>query len=140
MFEELNYIEMSGRQYPLKCDLVVLEKIQEKYGNIEEFENRIMTWKPVSKPDEKGMVRAVEKFPDIQAVNDALFWMVCEGEEILADKEKRTPEKISRTDTARKADMTLEELADRLHGEFLNCFKRKKQMTTQNMKETENAG
>lgn len=39
MFEELNYIEMSGKKYPIKCDLVVLEKIQDEFGDLNEFED-----------------------------------------------------------------------------------------------------
>ena len=37
MFEKVNYIELSGDSYPLKCDILVLEKIQEEYKNLTEF-------------------------------------------------------------------------------------------------------
>ena len=38
MFESLKYIELSGEKFPIKCDMVVLEKIQEEYGNLDLFE------------------------------------------------------------------------------------------------------
>ena len=41
MFEELKYIELSGEKYPVKCDMVVLEKIQDEFGSLEEFEKRL---------------------------------------------------------------------------------------------------
>ena len=40
----MNTIELTGRKYPIKCDLLVLEKIQDKYGTIGEFEQKLMTW------------------------------------------------------------------------------------------------
>ena len=39
MFEnKLNTITLSGKEYPMKCSILVLEKIQDKYGTLEEFE------------------------------------------------------------------------------------------------------
>ena len=32
MFEELNKIEVSGVSYPVKCDMAVLEQLQEIFG------------------------------------------------------------------------------------------------------------
>ena len=40
MFESLKYIELSGEKFPIKCDMVVLEKIQEEYGNLDLFEGK----------------------------------------------------------------------------------------------------
>ena len=53
MFEGLNEIELSGEKFPIKCDLLVLEKAQEKYGDIEEFEKKIMSVKPLLDEDGK---------------------------------------------------------------------------------------
>ena len=39
MFEKTNYIELSGEKYPIKCDILVLERIQDKYEDLSEFEN-----------------------------------------------------------------------------------------------------
>ena len=39
MFEGLSHITIAGTSYPIRCDLYVLECIQDKYGAIEEFED-----------------------------------------------------------------------------------------------------
>lgn len=98
MFEEMNTIELSGEKYPIKCDLLVLEKIQDKYGTIGEFEQKLMTWEPDLDEDgnkiidDDGKTKYHGKFPNAGAVNDALTWMVNEGEAITAEK---TAERLS---------------------------------------------
>ena len=37
MFEKMNEITLSGEVYPLRCDMVVLEQIQDAYGTVEVF-------------------------------------------------------------------------------------------------------
>ena len=45
MFEKKLYtVNLSGTEYPIKCSISVLEKIQDAYGSIEEFEKKI-AWK-----------------------------------------------------------------------------------------------
>lgn len=143
MFEGLNHITLSGEEYPVKCDLVVLESIQEEFGTIGEFEEKLMPWTPKLDKDGKevksknGKIIYVSRFPDIKAVNAALYHMVKEGEEIEADNEKRKPREICRKELIRKADLTPVDLADQLHDEFLRCMKVKNEKTTLNQTETE---
>lgn len=138
MMEELATIELSGKTYSIKCDLIVLERIQEKYGGINSFEKEIITWEAEKDQEgqvvknEKGETKVKGKFPNPTAVMDALYWMVCEGEEIVAEKDQRKPEKITREHMARQADMSLIQLARILHSEFLRCFSSKNSETTQN--------
>ena len=93
MFEELKYIELSGEKYPVKCDMVVLEKIQDEFGSLEEFEKKITPWEPKLDEagekikNEKGNVETEFKMMDIKAMNTALYFMVNEGEEVAAEKE-----------------------------------------------------
>ena len=47
MFEELKYIELSGENYPVKCDMVVLEKIQNEFGSLDKFETKNYPWVPI---------------------------------------------------------------------------------------------
>lgn len=140
MFEELKYIEMSGKKYPIKCDLVVLENIQNEFGDLDEFEEGLITRE--LKLDENGEVVRNEdgeevykgKFPDMKAVNTALYLMVKEGEEITAEKENRKAVILSRKEIARKADVNPWELARQLHDEYYRCFHIKNAETTQNQK------
>ena len=46
MFEKTNYIELSGEKYPIKCDILVLERIQDKYEDLSEFENGLNGFTP----------------------------------------------------------------------------------------------
>ena len=136
MFEKVNYIELSGDKYPLKCDILVLEKIQEEYGDLTEFENNLTGFVP--KRDEEGeLVRNEEGFmvgvygiPDAKTLRKALMWMVQEGLEIEGIKME-----ITEVDIARKVDMSPVELGHVLRDEFSKCFKRKNGETTQ--RETE---
>lgn len=130
MFEGLNHITLSGEGYPIKCDLLVLEKIQNKYGTVDEFERLISTWEK----DEEGNLAA--KVPEsIEAVGDALSWMVNEGEQIEAEEKKREAAIHSREHLIRKNDMNIWELANALKKEFISCFKVKNVETTQNQTE-----
>ena len=142
MFEDLKYITLSGEEYPVKCDLVVLEKLQDEFGSVDEFEEKIFPWEP--KLDEKGSIMKGEdgkimcrgRIPDIKAVNAALEYMVNEGEEILAEKEKRAPKTVSREKLARRVDIAPGKLADQLYDEFKRCFYIKNGKTTQNQTES----
>nr|WP_302136802.1 hypothetical protein [uncultured Schaedlerella sp.] len=137
MFEELKYIELSGEKYPVKCDMVVLEKIQNEFGSLDKFETKIYPWVPILDAegekvrDEDGNVETEFQMPDIQTVNTALFFMVNEGEEIAAEKESREPHFYSRNEIARKVDISPVRLALKLHEEYYRCFELKNEKTTQ---------
>lgn len=131
MFEGLNYIELSGKSYPIRCDILVLEKIQEKYDSLDDFESKLMTWEPELDEEgnkireENGDIKYRGKLPYAKALNDALYWMASEGEAVAAEEESRKPQAITRDGIARKADLTPIELANLLHDEFYRCFKSK---------------
>ena len=113
-----------------------MEKIQEEYGDLTEFENNLTGFVP--KRDEEGeLVRNEEGFmvgvygiPDAKTLRKALMWMVQEGLEI-----EGTQMEITEVDIARKVDMSPVELGHVLRDEFSKCFKRKNEETTQ--RETE---
>lgn len=137
MFEGLNEIELSGEKFPIKCDLLVLEKAQEKYGDIEEFEKKIMSVKPLLDEDgkrvkdKKGNQKYVVVMPDIEATNDALYWMALEGEDIAAEHDGREKKKLTREAVLRRVDLSPVRLAMKVHEEFARCFEEKNAGTTQ---------
>lgn len=151
MFEKPNEITLSGKQYPIKCDLLVLEQAQKKYGSVNEFEKRIMNWEyeldengerirtSVKRKDgaEVEGYKTHGKIPDADAVLDALYWMACEGAAITAE-ESDTPCKVpTREGLARAVDMGLMELGGALHEEFYRCFEGNRKATRNPGKETE---
>lgn len=141
MFETTNTIVLSGEEYPMKCDMLVLEKIQEEYGDLVAFENKLSGFFP--KLDENGNeVRNEDGFmigtygmPDIRTVNKALIWFVQEGMEIAKEEGKEERE-LSDESILRKADMHPGSLGKLLRKEFSRCFERKNEQTTQREKGT----
>lgn len=129
MFEKLNYITLSGVKYPIRCDLLVLEKLQDEFGSISDFENKILNWEKKVHPD--GKEERTAKLPDIYAVNEALYFMVDEGIEIHNETAEKKMEPVSRKEILRKADISFNTLAAQLHDEFARCFETKNRETTQ---------
>lgn len=131
MFEKLSHIELSGESYPLKCDLAVLEQIQDEYGDLIEFEQ--MLYRFIPKLDENGEEVKNEEgriignyaYPNLKAAGDTLFWMIQEGLEIEAEGNKEKPKKVDRKNLMKKADMSPIDLGIILHQEYIKCFERK---------------
>lgn len=143
MFDKLNYIELSGEKYPLKCDILVLEKIQEEYGNLSKFENGIRGFIPNLDENgeivinDEGLMVGTTGTPDIKMLNKALIWMIREGIEIAKDEGKEYPEFTDKA-LLRKVDITPRELGTVIHEEFIRCFARKNEKTTQREKAEKN--
>jgi len=139
MFEKTGKIILSGEEYPIKCDILVLEKIQEKYGDLSEFEGKIRKFVPDQ--DEKGNLIQNEEglyvghyeYPDITAMIDLLYWSVMEGAEI----EGKQIEGLDRKTIMRQIDLSPLELSEILHKEYTKAFERKNTKTGQNLKTEE---
>lgn len=131
MFEAMRYIELSGEKYPLKCDILVLERIQEEYEDLSDFENKLTGFQP--EVDEVGeFVRNEDGYmvgrygiPDAKTVRKALVWMVQEGLDIEGK------ESVEEKELVRKVDISPVELGKLLRNEFSRCFERKNAQTTQ---------
>ena len=78
----MNYIKLSGEKYPLKCDILVLEKIQEEYEDLSDFENKLTGFRPEVDGDgeivknEEGYMVGRYGLPDAKTVKKALTWMI----------------------------------------------------------------
>ena len=58
--DDLNRISLSGESYAIKCSLLVLEKIQDKYGDVGAFEDKIIVFERSDEDEKKIKVR----YPD----------------------------------------------------------------------------
>ena len=129
MFEKMNEITLSGEVYPLRCDMVVLEQIQDAYGTVEVFEERLLPYKKRRGEDGDVVLDADgdpvydSKIPDIGVVNRALELFVREGLEIQGKKLEDSNTLL------RKVDIACTPLALLLHGEFMRCFEQKNAQT-----------
>ncbi len=146
MFEKLNHIELSGETWPIKCDMAVLEQVQEKYGDLQEFEKKLYRFRPTldengnEVKNEEGMTVGTLEYPDVAAVADALFWMVSEGLEIEVEEAGKEMREISRKELLRKIDASPIDVGDAMHDEYVRCFRRKNVRTTQSQEKRKKAG
>lgn len=131
--EHTNTVTLSGHTYPIRCDLYLLEVIQEKYGDISDYEYKLIGFVP--ERDECGDLvindagNTVGKFttPDLKVVSDTLFLMINEGLEFAGDKPLEDEKQLKKM-----VDVPLSELADILHDEYMSCFRRKNRNAMQN--------
>ena len=139
MFEKVNHITLSGKEFPVWCDMAVLELIQDKYGDIAKFEEKLSKFTPRldenGEPlkNEEGFILGNYRMPGIKEVNDALYWMVSEGLEIEAEEEGKELKKMTRKQLLRLVDIPPIELGNLLHKEFARCFERKNENPTETM-------
>ena len=160
MFDKLNHITLSGEEYPIKCDMLVLEQIQIEYESVAKFEREIIGWEPVLDKNGEAVIQEIEepvldehgeavldengeailnkkmdikkrsKLPSVKAINDALYWMVSEGMEIETSKRNEPVKKLTRDELIRRVDMPFMKLADLVHDEFSRCFENPKNEET----------
>lgn len=129
MFKDnLTKIEISGKEYPIKCDMVVLERIQKEYGDIRKYENSILGLVPYYDEDgNRDESRDENTIPDIETVCKSLSWMIEEGVEISGQELEIPDEKA----LMRQDDFSPTELALEVWKEFSKSFlsKRKQEKT-----------
>lgn len=144
MFDDkLSYITLSGEKYPLRCGMEVLEIVQDKYGSIEEFENRLMPFERKKDKNgedvlnEEGVPIGRYVIPKISDLGDALHLMVTAGLEMEADLSGKETESVTRKELLQKADMPPTVLGEILHAEMMRCFRRKNGTATQEKETTD---
>lgn len=119
---ELKRIELGGKNYPYKCTIGVLEKLQDKYGTLEDFE---MELKFKNQQQENKEKRRLEV--GIGALSFALASMIAEGMEIEQSKENPVTEADIRLYAG--DEYGLFELFDVVNQEFTRCFQTKKNVS-----------
>jgi hypothetical protein len=83
--EKLNTLQIGKKKYPYKCDLYVLEELQNEYQNIFEYELKLKGMKPRFDSNGNRIYRADGTFDyervhfDIHALNTILPLMVNEA-------------------------------------------------------------
>lgn len=131
---EMNKFSFRGDSFPLRCDLLVLEKIQDKVGDIMDAENEIRGFKP--RVDSDGVVDTTTgrwTIPSIGLVTQALVWMMEEAREIT-NGQYGIP---SVKDLKQQTDYTIGELATIVYKEFSLCIAGKKKKKTRRKSKTD---
>lgn len=124
MFEQdLNKFILGGEEYPYKCDLYVMEKVQDDVGDIVVAEDLLRGFVP--RVDADGVVDRTDgrwTIPNINLVCKLLVWMMEEGREIIGG-DYNIP---SEMDLKRQDEYTATQLAVIAFAEFENCISGKK--------------
>lgn len=135
---EMTKFSFRGDSFPLRCDLLVLEKIQDKVGDIMDAENMIRGFKP--RVDADGVIDTTTgrwTIPDISLVVQSLIWMMEEARSVT-NGQYQIP---STTDLKQQDDYTINELATIVYTEFSSCIagKKKKKINRKKKTDTETA-
>lgn len=130
--EKLKRIMIAKKTYPMKCDLNVLEALQEEFGSVNEFERLLLGIR--MKKDEEGrqlytkdgepQIYIVE--PSIKAIKAALPLMINEGLAIEAAEKGGVAERVEDLDVIAGCDISFELLSRMIHEEYKKCFVTKK--------------
>jgi len=139
---KMNQITIDGETYPIYCDLLVLEKIQEEYESVNQFERELLGYEILR--DEKGEPLRAEdgtllmaaKEPKMKAIMLGLALMINEGIRIDNRQTGACRVYIEKDYLAEVNDRPYSELSEILHAEFNRCFavKKKDSKTAQTMK------
>lgn len=132
--ETMAKFEFRGDSFPLRCDLLVLEKIQERVGDIMDAENEIRGFKP--RVDSDGVVDTTTgrwTIPNIGLVVQSLIWMMEEARSIT-NGQYQIP---SVQDLKQQDDYTIGELATIVYKEFSSCIAGKKKKKTRRKSKTD---
>lgn len=131
---EMTKFEFRGDSFPIRCDLLVLEKIQERVGDIMDAENMIRGFKP--RVDSDGVVDTTVgrwTIPSIGLVTQSLVWMMEEARAVT-NGQYSIP---SVQDLKQQDDYTINELATIVYREFSACIAGKKKKKTRSKKRTD---
>lgn len=135
--ETMTKFSFRGDSFPLRCDLLVLEKIQERVGDIQIAEYEIKGFKP--RIDADGVMDTSTgrwTIPNIGLVIQSLIWMMEEAKNIT-NGQYQIP---TVTDLKQQDDYTISELSLIVYKEFSACIagkKKKKNQPKRNKKKTD---
>lgn len=131
--ENMTEFTLLGQTYPLRCDLIVLEKIQDYVGDILEAEDKLRGFKP--RTDSDGVIdRTIGNWtiPDIGLTTKAIFWMLQEAKAVTSGSYE-----IPSLETLKQQDeYTIQELALIAFREFEDCISGKKKKKKGQSKKT----
>lgn len=106
-------------ELPIKCDLYVLDMIQQKYGTVTDFEMKLAGLRQ----DGKEIVKCE---PSANAVAFALPLMVMEGMDIEKEEKGITYDIATERELLNAVTRDFRIIAQELHAEMKRCFQVKK--------------
>ena len=131
---KLNRIEINGVNYPIYCDLNVLELIQDNFTSVNQFERDLLGLTPLIdengeiKRNEEGSILNSQGEPKIRAIVFGLYLMIREGQRIDTRQTGKEWDELSIDDIRELCAVPFGELSKILHDEFNRCFDVKKKL------------
>lgn len=129
--QKLERVKVGNKDFPIKLDMFVLEKIQKVYGNINTFE--LLVKGLSEKIDESGKKTYSYTEPSIEAMNMVLPEMVYEGCDI-----EGVDIELSEKDIIRNVKCSYIELQQIIIKEFNKCFETEKKESPNNRQTKKN--
>ena len=130
--DKLTYIEVGKEKYPIKCDNLVLQQIQEEFGSVRLFEMVLIGLAAEKNPDgtdkrdDKGQIILKHVEPSIKAITFGLPLMVNEGLEIEAEQKNTDFKYLEDKEIIRSIQLSYLKLSEIMHKELARCFETKK--------------
>ena len=135
MYEKLNKVTIGGKKIPIKCDFAILQMIQDEFGTLKTFEQKLIGMVPVLDKDGNPVyetnANGIEalKFkttePNLRAIALGLTLMINEGKK-QAEEQGEDPIDFDYKAAIKEADFSIIDVAVELHTEYRRCFDRKK--------------
>lgn len=130
--EKMTYITVGNNKFPIKCDNLVLQQIQDEFGSVRAYEMSLLGLETVKdsegkdKRDDEGKLIFNKVEPSIKSINFGLPLMVNEGLEIEAEQKHVEFKYLEEKEVIRMIQLPYLQLADIMHKELARCFEQKK--------------
>jgi len=88
---DMNKVQIGEREYPIKCDIEVLECLQDDFGSLDTFEKSLQGIKEATnedgsvKCDKDGNPMYIQGEPSLKVIRKTLAYMLHEGLEISGE-------------------------------------------------------
>ena len=135
MYEKLNTVRIGGKKLPIRCDFDVLMALQENFGTLKVFEQKLLGMVPVldkngdpifeTASDGTEIMKFNTTEPNLKAIALALPMMINEGRR-QAEAQGEDIEDFDYKQAIKEADFSILDVAIDLHAEYRRCFDRKK--------------
>lgn len=136
MLDELSYIKIGRKEYPILCNIIVLEGLQNKYGTLTDYEyalrgiTEVVDEDGVPVKDESGNNILEYGTPSIEAIMDGIYPSICEGINYYNEINEESME-IPTELQIKRCIVSIMDMSLKFFKEFIKCFEVKNASTTQ---------
>ena len=135
MYEKMNTVRIGGKNLPIRCDFSVLQTLQDEFGTLRQFEQKLLGMIPIV--DDNGepifvigddgteQIKFKTTEPSLRAIAVALPIMINEGR-IRAEEQGEEVEDFDYKEAIKDAEFSILDVSIALHTEYKRCFDGKK--------------